>query len=114
MHRINVPRSKVKALLAATFPDYKGRKIAVEFCTKLTFYNTNWDGGSRNYYHAVAADGRHSRLSVPAPWANPVEGATVEMPTEALVIERSIFCGQDCGVTIYAHPTHAPKWLEAG
>lgn len=106
-------RKQAKPLLDATFPNYNGRKIALEFTDKVTFYDTNWGGSSRNYYHAVKADGSNSRLTVPAPWVNAIEGKTFDMTTGVLIVEHTIFCGQDCGITIYAHPQYAPRWLTA-
>jgi len=110
-HRIKVKKSQVKPILQATFPDYKGRTIKVEFANEVTFWDTNWGGGSRNSYAAVKSDGRTANLNVPAPWNNPVEGTTVEVPRDALIVKHSIFCGKDLGITIYANPIHLPKWL---
>jgi hypothetical protein len=42
-----------------------------------------------------------------------VEGATVELPADAMIVTHAMCCGQDCGITIYAHPCHLPKWIEA-
>jgi hypothetical protein len=100
-------------LVAAAFPEYHGRKVKLVFAAQVTFYDTNWDGGTVNKYVAVASDGRTAKLNAPAPWCNPIEGQTFEMPVDAMLLERSYFCGQDGGITIYAHPSHLPKWLEA-
>ena len=108
---IKVKKSQVKPILAATFPGYKGRTITVEFKPTVTFWNTNWSGGSKNSYVAVSSDGRSAKLNVPAPWVNIAEGQTVELPQYALIVEHSHFCGKDVGITIYAHPAHLPKWL---
>jgi hypothetical protein len=113
MDTVKITRKQASPVLSKTFPEYRGRTIKVEFTDKVTFYDTNWGGGSRNFYHAVRADGRDSRLVVPAPWVNAIEGKSIELPADVLIVEHTIFCGQDCGITIYAHPTHAPKWLTA-
>ena len=113
MNSIKTTRKVAGKIIRASFPDYTGRKIAVRFADKITFYNTNWSGGSRNEYVIVASDGKTAKMNVPAPWLNVVEGARIEMPTNALVVEHSFYCGQDAGITIWAHPTHLPKWLEA-
>lgn len=112
-HRMKVKKAQVKDILAATFPEYRGRKFKVEFASTVTFHDTNWGGGTKNTYIAIGSNGRTARLSVPAPWANPVEGKTVEMPANALVVKHTIFCGKDLGITIYASPIHLPKWLTA-
>ena len=43
---VKVKRSAVKPLLAATFPDYRGRKIRFEFVERITYHDTNWGGGT--------------------------------------------------------------------
>ena len=112
-HQIKVKKSEVKDILKATFPNYKGRTFEVEFAPTITFWDTNWGGGSRNSYAAVASDGRTAHLNVPAPWENPVEGKTVDVPENLLIVKHTIFCGKDLGITIYANPAHLPKWLSA-
>lgn len=110
---MKLTRKQAKPILEKSFPEYNGRTISLEFVDHVTFYDTNWGGGTRNKYHAVRADGRTSRLVVPAPWVNPVEGKTIDLPEGVLIVEHAIFCGHDCGITIYAHPMYAPKWLTA-
>ena len=110
---VKLTRKQAKAIIEASFPNYTGRKITVEFTEKVTFSDTNWGGGSRNQYHAINANGRTARLHAPAPWVNPVEGKTIELPADVLIVKHSMFCGQDCGLRIYAHPVNAPKWLTA-
>ena len=111
--QMKVKKAQVKDILKATFPEYRGRTFKVEFAPTITFHDTNWGGGTKNTYAIIGSDGRTARLSVPAPWINPVEGKTVEMPTNALVVKHTVFCGKDLGITIYASPVHLPKWLTA-
>jgi len=108
---IKANKSQVRAILDATFPEYRGRKFKVEFTETVTFSDTNWGGGTKNTYVAVATDGRTARLNVPAPWFNAVEGARMTMSLNVLIVKHTIFCGKDLGITIYAHPAHMPKWI---
>ena len=110
---IKANKSQVRDILKVTFPEYRGRKFKVEFAETITFYDTNWAGGTKNIYVAVATDGRTARLNVPAPWVNAVEGARMTMSLNVLIVKHTIFCGKDLGITIYAHPAHMPKWLPA-
>jgi len=112
---IKANKAQVRAILDATFPEYRGRKFKVEFTETVTFSDTNWGGGTKNTYVAISTYGRGvARLNVPAPWLSTVEGKTMELPREVLVVKHTIFCGKDLGITIYAHPGHLPKWLSAG
>ena len=110
---IKVKRSEVKEIIDATFPEYTGRKIRVVFTDKVQMYDLNWSGGTRNKFAALSTDGRTARPNVPAPWANPFEGQTVNVPADAVIVKHALFCGTDCGITIYANPAQAPKWVTA-
>lgn len=110
---INITKAQASPIVSKTFPDYSGRKFKLVFAEKVWFHDTNWDGGSKNTYEAVRADGTTAKLYVPAPWINPVEGSDIELPVDVLIVEHSVFCGKDCGITIYAHPSHRPKILTA-
>ena len=110
---IKITRKQAEKILRATFPTYSGRKISLEFAQKVWFYDTNWGGGTRNQYAGIKADGTVAKLNVPAPWINPIEGTSWELPADVLIVEHSIFCGQDMGIRIYAHPSNLPKWLPA-
>lgn len=90
---------------------YKGRKFHFEFTDRVWFHDTNWGDGTRNGYTVLGRDGSHDTFNAPAPWVNAVEGASVPMTPDFVVIEHTIFCGQDLGYTIYAHPCYLPKWL---
>ena len=110
-HQMKINKSQVHDILKATFPEYRGRTFKVEFAPTITFHDTNWGGGTKNTYVAIATDGRTARLNVPAPWLNTVEGKTMELPLNILIVKHTVFCGKDLGITIYAHPAHMPKWL---
>jgi hypothetical protein len=106
-----VKKSVVQPLLNAAHIMYHGRKIKVKFTTTVTFYDTNWSGGTRNQYTGVKGDGSSLTYQAPAPWVNPVEGKTFELTPDIIVIEHSVFCGKDLGLTIFVHPSYLPKWL---
>jgi len=107
-------RKQAKPILDATFPAYRGRKIKVKFTETVNVNDTNWSGGTRNQYQAIGADGLVVDLTanVPAPWVNPIEGTKIELTENFLIVEHSHFCGKDCGITIYSHPSNSPKILE--
>ena len=113
-HTMKLNKSQVRDILKATFPEYRGRTFRIEFTPTVSFYNTNWSGGTRNIYVAVWSDGRTAKFNAPAPWVNVIEGQTIDMPQNVLIVEHTIFCGKDLGITIYAHPVHLPKWLPRG
>jgi hypothetical protein len=111
---MKLTRKEARKILNATFPDYRGRSISLEFRERVQFYNTNWEGGSRNYYSAVNVNGVVKHLPDFAPWDNPVEGNSFDLPVDVAVVMRTYFCGKDSGVTIFMHPVNAPKWITGG
>jgi hypothetical protein len=105
--QIKLTRKIAKPVLDATFPEYNGRKIKVEFAKTLTFYDLNWSGGTRNKYVAIRSDGLKLNLIAPAPWDNPYEDLKVDIPADVIVVKHAHFCGKDCGITIYVNPDSA-------
>ena len=110
---MRITRKQAKSVLAVTFPEYKGRKITLRFESSITFSDTNWGGGTLNEYKFVRADGATAVLKVPAPWDNKMEGITLPIPEDILVVEHAFLCGQDMGIVIHTNPANAPRWLTA-
>ena len=108
MNWTKVRKDAVRPIVEATFPRYRGRTFKVGFTDTVSFHDTNWGGGSRNTYRAVRMDkGTVNDLPSFAPWSNPVEGQTVDLPENVVVVEHSIFCGKDMGLRFYAHPNRS-------
>jgi len=104
----------VEAYQELSGQQYRGRKVTAEFSDKITLHDTNWGGGSRNWYYFFDMNtSKGKTLVVPAPWMNAAEGETIELPENIICIMRSHFCGQDMGLRIYAHTSRMPKFLEA-
>ena len=111
--KIKVTKAQVKPIVAATFPEYSGRKYRVEFSETVCFYDLNWGGGTRNTYRAIKmSNAQVAQVPSGSPWNNPIEGKTVDLPEDVVVVQHTIFCGQDLGLTMYAHPSRS-RMLEA-
>ena len=114
---LNVKRRDVAAIVAATFPEYKGRTFRIEPRLNVTLSNLNWGGGggSRSQYRTCTLQGQAlggaDKYNAQAPWANKAEGAYIPIPTGAVIVEHSIFCGKDTGLRIYVNPHDMPKLL---
>ncbi len=102
---------RVKRLLSATFPDYRGRKIsAIVADDRPLYFDLHWSGGSRDDLRLVDPDGRVAKGS--SPWYAPGDGAVVVPPGMILAV-HSHFCGVDVGVAFYIRPA-AGAALDAG
>lgn len=104
----------VKAIIRATFPDWKGRKVRAIVATEYKMAD-HWGGGTRDFVKAYGLEsGAASEPRVEA--QNPMNAkahATVAIPENVVLVEHSIFCGEDVGVTIYVNPANAAKLLPA-
>jgi hypothetical protein len=101
-------KSDVATLIAASFPNYRGRLFTGRVATDVCFGDLNWSGGSRSQYVILdLATGRRAdlrQLSRNAPWSQPMEGATVPIPAGMVVVEHTISAGNDRGLTFHHNP----------
>lgn len=112
---MHVKKADIAPLLAATFPQYKGRKFFVQAADAVRLDNLNWDGGSRNAYRAVTISGQRigngQAFNAAAPWENNAEGQIVPIPAGAVIAREGIYCGRECGITFYINPADMPRLL---
>lgn len=109
---MKVKKSQIAPLLKVAFPNYAGRKFSVEFSSTVQFYDLNWDGGTKNAYVVISmGTGKSAEVPTLAPWSNPIEGAVVNLTEDLIVAQHCYFCGQDCGITFYAHPCRQQAML---
>lgn len=111
--RIQISRRDAKEIISAVLPQWKGRKVFVVATDSVEMYDTNWSGGTKNTYFGLNRNGEVRSPYMPHPAFNPFEGAKVTLTPDVILVEHSIFCGQDLGVTIYVHPDVLPKLLNA-
>ena len=100
-----------RRILAASFPDYTGRKWRIERESGPVAVTSSWDGGSRDYFAFV-------RLADMAALPVPTNGnmfvgslPAVEIPSGCVLVEHSIFCGKDHGVTFHVRADEATALL---
>lgn len=109
---VKVAASKVRGIVDAGAPDYKGRFVHIIFGESVYTSHLNWDGGVKSEYTLVQADFTRTRIPELAPWENIFEGAKITLdPTFLVVAHHFYWTKESC--TIYAHPSLAPKWLPA-
>lgn len=110
-----VKKAQIAPLLEVSFPEYAGRKFFAEFASIYRFYNTYWDGGTKNEYKVINMDnGETSGIPVTcAPW-DIYEGLAVSIPENIVIVRHSYFCGKDVGITFYAHPSRQQEFQKLG
>ena len=104
-----------KAIIKATFPDYRKRSVNIEQADHVTLNDLNWSGGTKAEYRACSIDGRplenKVELGTLAPWVNPYEGQTIPVPPGFVVVEGGHFCGHKRMLYITFNPADMSKQI---
>lgn len=97
-------RNKVENIISACYPEYKGNKVKIStnIPSNLDSY---WDGGSRDYFvfyqlstgNTIDVHSNHPFFEAGQP------RELGKLPQGILLVEHTIFCGKDLGITIYAN-----------
>ena len=108
--KLSTAHPDVKRLIAATYPDYRGRKVQISM--QDTYHMEDyWAGGSRTYVKALDL----ATFKVSGHTAtNPFEYAThaeFDIPDGVAMVEHIIFCGKDLGIRIVVNTNTYPKML---
>ena len=104
----------VQRLARAVFPSYRGRKYSFQVADSVALTGTYWDGGSRSSYGGVNLSNFQAASLPqfdPPQHGGPIQTPEVEVQPGMAVVEHSIFCGRDTGITFYVHPSDAPQLL---
>jgi hypothetical protein len=108
------PDASLKAIIAACYPDVTIRKgISIEAQDRPLDVCSYWDGGSRNYFvFYCLTTGAVVPMPAQSAYDRPMGGADrVTLPDGIVCVERSYFCGRDCGVTLHVNPANMPRLL---
>ena len=96
-----INNEKVKEIAKRAFPGYSGRKFKIEPLNFPIEFSSYWDGGSRNYYVLLRLD-NYEILPIENTWSNPFGRVNIpELPYGIILVEHTIFCGKDLGITIF-------------
>lgn len=95
---------------------YRRQKVRLIPTEAVRLMGLNWEGGSKNTYHACSLGTggirSASHLGNPHPWDNENEGARIGIPTNTVVIRTGVFLGKESIMEIYVRPENMPKLLE--
>lgn len=111
--RIVIKPSQVRAIIDATFPDYRGPKAAVVIQATAEYrdIDLNWSGGSITYLkalrvQALATPGDTSPFQVidlRTVWGSG-QGYKGAIPCDVMLVEHVISCGHDLGIRCVVSP----------
>lgn len=116
MARIEASPKDFAAIIKATFPDYRGKKITIDTSGRVHFYDLNWIGGTRSEFKACTLGGQplgsSARYNAMAPWdPQQIEGKSVDVPQGCVMVRGGYFCGKPSMLTITCNPADMPKLL---
>ena len=97
----------VQEVCKTAFPSYNGRKLKINHgCEKISM-RSYWSDGSRNYFVVLRLqDNKFLNVPVGHPFFNNLTGVDDWMIQEGfVVVEHTIFCGKDLGLTIHTPST---------
>ena len=109
---IDKPDTSIKKIVTIAYPNYNGKKIAISDFIPSNL-NSYWDGGSRDYFVFYHLD---ENKAIPVHSNHPYFEATQprllgQLPDRVLLVQHTIFCGKDLGITIYANKTDLQPML---
>lgn len=114
--KVAISNPLVSKLIAATFPEYTGRKVRVTVADFVSLGGNYWDGGTRYFKAFVGIDTLQARV---LPSNHPImergrlgaRNEQVPLIPNAVMVEHTIFQGEDCGITLYVHPMNRARLL---
>lgn len=110
---IHLELGQVPATLKGGYSGKKFKAIVTE-SIRVPIDAGLWSGGSRDTYSFVElATGRSvpSPAQSSAPWSGERQEFDSPLPVGIVMVEHSIFCGKDMGLTFYVHPQNSGKFL---
>lgn len=102
----------IRAILSVCYPGWTGRKVSVRVATQYQMADY-WDGGSRSFVvgYELATGRKAETLGASQIPMNRLAHAVVSIPAGVALVEHSIFCGRDAGVTVVVRPEDAVRLL---
>jgi len=112
MKSFKIRSKEIKWLTSVAFASSK-QTVTIEVSETVSFYNTFWDGGSKNTYKAVRLlDGQLAELAIgSSPWTTIAEGKTIKLEPGIVIIEETIFQGKLMPLRIHIHPDNVTPFL---
>jgi hypothetical protein len=95
---------------------YSGKKFKAVVTTQVTIPSDAglWSGGTRNTFQLVHLEtGKAVQASdnMSSPWNANRKDQNISLQAGFAVVEHSLFCGKDMGLTFYVHPDNASALL---
>ena len=113
MKTIKIATKEIKWLTEPAFSTRK-RDVRIVISESVSFFNTFWDGGSKNTYKAVQLENGSvaNLITGSSPWTAVAEGTSIKLEPGIAIVEESVFCGKTMALRVYLHPSNVTPALE--
>jgi hypothetical protein len=104
--KASITDPRIKEIVQATFPNYRGRKITITDAPAPKKLDSYWDGGTRYYFAFYCPETRKAHAvhsNHPVFEQNQPRELSTGLPSGMILVEHVIFCGKDCGIRIYVN-----------
>ena len=113
MTTLHIDRKDIPTSLSRAMGGYNGTKFRITGTERVTFHDMQWSGGTRSTYTVVNLEtGETKPLQDPRAFPqNMGQPGSAEIELNWCVVEHSMFCGKDHGLTFHVHPDNMAKLL---
>lgn len=115
MNAIYTKDSEVRRIASLAFPNYSGHKFKLS-ASPPSRLDSCWGGGSRDFYVLIDLASGNS-IPIPengTPFSNGGQIFTLSaLPQNIALVQHTIFCGKDLGITVYVNADNLNKYLPA-
>jgi len=116
---LDKPDVHYRRIVNKAFPSYKGRSFELTTVgSDHTFdLDSSWSGGTRSLYNLVSLIGTENPWNKVFPIGdrNPIQFGgkrhTFTLPENVVLVEHSIFCGKDHGITVWVRTDNSSNLL---
>ncbi len=106
------PTSEVKAMAHTAFPSYTGRKFKLDNSGRPVNMTSHWDGGSRDQFVILQlGSGQTKPVPQNGTMFDHINVQDTAVPPGFIIVEHTIFCGKDLGITFHVNPETALGFL---
>jgi hypothetical protein len=105
---------ETRRLFRQGFPSYPGKTFKIRGVSGPVDLRSYWDGGSRDYFAVVRSDGQALDIPVQSAYDKALAGAECfVIPDGVVVVEHTIYCGKDHGLTLVVPEERLAAFLPA-
>jgi hypothetical protein len=108
---VRLLRDQAWPIVQHMFPMYKGHKFILSFKEKVVLTDMIAGGVVTNLYSSMTIEDGVIKSMTAKRLAPVSDGTMMELTYSMIMARHSFFGTKDMGITIYAHPSTAVRWI---